>query len=340
MEQNELVSIIIPVYNAEQYLGECIQSIIEQDYENWELILVDDGSKDESYKICLEYAKADTRIRVFHNENHGVSFTRNFGMSEAKGAYLCFIDADDKILPDYIRHLRNGIIETNADVVFCGYQFLYENHYVQKVPRIKAGTYCFEDLSYRAIDDGTLSGILFGAVWGAIYRAEVVRKNNIQFNSAVRRNEDGLFNLELLPKVTKVAISEYTGYIYRQWKASSKKSNQFTVSDELNHVSSIIAERCQGYADVEKQLRCRELSIIFWNIQRIKNVDAPFGKLARYLKKYISNTEFHNLYQDLNFCALHKYKKILIDLIYRKQYGLFVVLVKYVKPILERYLKH
>ena len=340
MEKNGIVSIIIPVYNAERYLRDCIQSVLDQSYDHWELILVDDGSTDNSYKICLEFADNDHRVRVYHNENHGVSYTRNFGMSVAKGEFLCFIDADDKILPDYISCLHKSLTETEADVVFCGYQFLYEDRYVQKAPRIKAGSYTFDDLSYRAIDDGTLSGILFGSVCSAMYRHDLIKENDIQFDPTVRRNEDGLFNLELLPKAKTVVISEYSGYIYRQWKSASKKSKQFTVSNELHIVSDIITQRYGGYADIEKQLRCRELSIIFWNIQRIKNVDAPFGKLAGYLKEYISHTDFHKLYRDLNFRALNKYKKILIDLIYRKQYVLFVFLVKYIKPILERRLNH
>ena len=215
----KLISIIVPVYNAELYLRECVDSVLAQTYQNWELILINDGSSDGSKDICTEYENRDCRIRAYHHENHGVSYTRNCGIDFSKGEYLCFVDADDKILPDYLSYLLNQMTENEADIIYCGYQLLYGDKFVKRAPKIKGGVYRFEDLSYRAIDDGTLSGILFGSVWSAIYRSNLIKESNIHFDSAVRRNEDGLFNLELLPKAKVIMTSEYAGYIYRQWES-------------------------------------------------------------------------------------------------------------------------
>lgn len=341
MVENNLVSIIVPVYNAQRFLKECAQSILSQDYKNLELILVDDGSADSSYEICLELAAADSRVRVFHNENHGVSFTRNFGIDAANGDYICFIDSDDLISPDYISNLMNSLTSADADLVFCGYKLLYGDKFVKKAPRIKAGNYNFSDLSHCAIDNGTLSGILFGSVWGAMYKSSLIKDNNIKFDPSVKRNEDGLFNLELLPHTNKIVISDYTGYIYRQWKAAStEKRKEFSPSDKLYEVSDLIRERCSGYTDIDKQLNCRSLSIIFWNVLGIANTDASFIKLAKQLKQYAESTQLSSIYHDLDFSALNRYKKLLMGLVFKKQYALFVILVKYVKPFLAKRLNH
>ena len=340
MNEHTLISVIVPVYNAERFLGECIESILSQDYANLELILVDDGSKDNSYNICSAYAEKDARIRVYHNENHGVSYTRNFGMDVAKGTYISFIDSDDKISSDYLSTLYSELQEANGDLIFCGWQFLYGENIVKKNPRIKAGVYTFEELSYRAIDDGTLSGILFGSACSALYKSKLIKDHGISFDPSIKRNEDGLFNLQLLPYAQKVVVSSGNGYFYRQWKASSKKANNLVVSDELLHVSNVIKERCPQYANVEKQLRCREISILFWNAQKVKNVDMPITKLAKKLEAYLSKTHLREFYTDLNFSSLNRYKKALIRLLYKKQYVLFIFFIKYVKPKLEKRLRH
>ncbi len=336
----ELISIIIPVYNAGLYLKECVDSVIEQDYKNWELILVNDGSTDLSKEICTEYEKRDSRIKAYHNENHGVSYTRNFGLDISKGEYVCFIDADDKILPGYLSHLINKITKNQADIVYCGYQLLYDNKIVKKAPRIKDGVYRFEDIACRAIDDGTLSGILFGSACASLYRSSLIKEKKVYFDSSVRINEDGLFNLELLPSANAIAITEYTGYIYRQWKSVNRKRIQNKINNEINVVSEIIAKRCYFYNELDKQLKCRGLSIVFWNSQKIATRTKSIFALAKEVKEYVSKTELDKNYALLNFSSLNRYKKMLMKLIYKKRYRSFVFLVKYVKPFLERRLKH
>ena len=102
MEQNELLSIIVPVYNSEKYVSVCIESILKQTYQNIEVILVDDGSTDESGKVCDEFEQADHRVRVFHKKNGGVSSARNLGIEKCRGRYVTFIDSDDFVSEDFI----------------------------------------------------------------------------------------------------------------------------------------------------------------------------------------------------------------------------------------------
>ena len=105
MNKNPKISIIVPVYNAEQYLRRCIDSILNQSFTDFELILIDDGSKDKSSDICDEYAAKDSRIKVYHKENGGVSSARNLGLDNANGEWIAFVDSDDFIKEDYLKHM-------------------------------------------------------------------------------------------------------------------------------------------------------------------------------------------------------------------------------------------
>ena len=118
---NSLITIIVPVYNSEKTLHRCVDSILDQTYQNFEILLINDGSKDHSGDICDEYAKSDTRGRVFHKENKGVSAARNTGLDNAKGAWVSFVDSDDWISSEYLNVLYKEAIVTNADVVTCDF---------------------------------------------------------------------------------------------------------------------------------------------------------------------------------------------------------------------------
>ena len=125
---NELISVIVPIYNVEKYLERCLDSIIKQTYKNLDIILVDDGSIDNSTKICDEYVKKDSRIKVIHKENGGLSDARNVGIDNSDGKYICFIDSDDYIELDMIENLYDGIVKNNANICCCGKLLEYEKN--------------------------------------------------------------------------------------------------------------------------------------------------------------------------------------------------------------------
>ena len=118
---NDLISIIVPVYKAEKYLRRCVDSILAQTYQNIEVLLIDDGSPDNSGEICDEYAEKDSRVRVFHKPNGGVSSARNLGLKEAKGDYIGFVDADDYIDKTMYEVLLCNLIKENSDISICSY---------------------------------------------------------------------------------------------------------------------------------------------------------------------------------------------------------------------------
>ena len=124
---DSLISVIVPIYNVEKYLQKCVDSIINQTYKNLEIILVDDGSPDNCPKMCDDYAEKDSRIKVVHKENGGLSDARNVGMEVATGEYVSFIDSDDYISLDFYETLLETIVDNDSDVVECGVVKFYEN---------------------------------------------------------------------------------------------------------------------------------------------------------------------------------------------------------------------
>lgn len=123
----EKISVIIPVYNTENYVRKCIESILIQTYKNIEIIIIDDGSKDDSGKICEEFL-VDNRVKIFHQNNQGTSCARNYGLKNVTGKYICFIDSDDYVEKDYIEFLYNLITKFNTDIAVCGFDYAYTNN--------------------------------------------------------------------------------------------------------------------------------------------------------------------------------------------------------------------
>lgn len=155
-----LISVIVPIYKVEQYLPQCIDSIINQTYRNIEIILVDDGSPDHSGSICEEYAKRDSRLRVFHKKNGGLSDARNYGIKRAAGEYIGFVDSDDWLEPDMYELLVNLAEEERADIINCGYYF----EYPQKKLAVNSIDRIFDnpvDLCKALVYDEINTGVVF-----------------------------------------------------------------------------------------------------------------------------------------------------------------------------------
>jgi len=235
-----MISIIVPIYNSAKYLAQCIDSIICQSYTDWELILVDDGSKDQSGRICDEYAKQDHRITVIHQPNKGVSSARNVGIAIAKGEYLCFVDADDWLEPSFLIEFQFDRI--GADFYIGGYIF---NTY---------GT----PFSYKKYEDIYCSGSLEisneffrqdlkanGYPWGKLYKSSIIHKNDLQFNEKLSINEDHLFVFQYFLLSGSLSVNSTINYQYRVFddggnKLSLKKHSYEEYMEIFNSFSIVI----------------------------------------------------------------------------------------------------
>ena len=177
-----LISVIIPVYNVEKYLRECVDSVLAQTYKNLEIILIDDGSKDKSGQICDEYATKDTRIKVFHQTNSGASAARNYGLTQATGILLSFVDSDDTIEPNTYEIAAHCLLKYQADWVMWTYK------HMSNFP-IEGGLIEGED--YRQLILNSLIARGFGpALFKQLYKREIFIKHNIQCPPQLRNYED------------------------------------------------------------------------------------------------------------------------------------------------------
>lgn len=213
--EKELISVIVPVYNAEKYLQKCLDSILEQTYKNLEIIIINDGSTDNSGQICQEYEKQDDRIVYIEKENSGVSDTRNAGMDRMTGPYVTFVDSDDWLEPNYVKFLYEKLIEHQADIVVGNYTSFNESNsvfyfhtsadYYEKVYDNKSVIPCLYDAKEL------LKSALI-VPWGKIYKKEIIANFRFPID---RIGEDALFNLKALLGSKKVVYVNKSAYIYR-----------------------------------------------------------------------------------------------------------------------------
>ena len=203
-----LVSIIVPIYKVEQYLDLCVRTILQQSYENLEIILVDDGSPDRCGTICDEFAKQDNRIKVIHKSNGGLSDARNVGIDLAAGDYVTFVDSDDYLMPDMIENLMNIIVREHADIAQCGY-IRTKSNCIERAER--------SQVQYKLYGKNRMSAFFKESqirtmACGKIYKKSLF--NEIRFPVG-RLYEDVFTTYKLIHEADSVAVTNYIGYVYR-----------------------------------------------------------------------------------------------------------------------------
>ena len=212
-----MISIVMPVYNAENYLKKSIESILNQTYPVWELLLIDNGSEDDSLRICKEYAKQDERIWVIHQfQNKGVSAARNLGLEKVSGEYVTFLDADDWIAPDYLKQLKDMAKDTQADMLVCEFQKVYDKQRSEEEVLVKDkegqtsnfGVKVYQREEY--ISQCLLNG--YTHCWGVFYKLSLL--DGLRFQTKITIGEDVLFLIDAILQAEKIVVTEYDGYRY------------------------------------------------------------------------------------------------------------------------------
>ena len=247
-------SVILPIYNVEKYLNRCIESIVNQNYDDLEVILVDDNSPDNCPLICDEWARKDNRIKVIHKQNEGLGFTRNAGIKIATGDYICFIDSDDYIVDDYFKVLHEKILYAHKpDVCLFGYNlignsekkesFNFTNEKFNKEKIIQRLLPRAFSISLREPKDQF--GI--GSAWGGVYRAEFLKKNNLLFKSEREiLSEDLIFSINICLHAESVVFINRCLYNYcenAQSLSHSYRKDRFDKSKYLlDYMIAIIEE--------------------------------------------------------------------------------------------------
>ena len=203
------ISVIVPVYNAEKYVHRCIDSILVQTFTDFELLLINDGSKDKSGTICDEYAAKDSRVRVFHKKNGGVSSARNVGLDNAKGIWVAYVDSDDWVTNDYLKNLLSHT-QGKIDLVVSFPTYIYRDGTSKKVeyPSKLVNENNFEDIFVEhSMHQNT-------SPWSKLFRRELIERFNIRFCEEMHIGEDLLFLYTYMIHTVNIYISKDTDYLY------------------------------------------------------------------------------------------------------------------------------
>lgn len=236
-----MISVIVPVYNVEKYLSRCIDSILNQTYKDFEIILFDDGSTDNSGKICDEYAAKNKNIKVIHSENVGVANARNFGRNEAKGEYITYVDSDDMINNQFLETLMKLIKDNNADISCCEYIIFDENSEIN-FDNTPGMIECMNGTN-------ATSEILYGkkhgtSVWAILLTKEIADSNSF---TPGKYHEDDLISFKFFLSARKVVFTTKKLYYYYQRPGSIMHSPYGTITiDELD-AADYIVENCKQY---------------------------------------------------------------------------------------------
>lgn len=246
---DKLVSVVVPVYNVEKYLKKCVKTIIEQTYNNLEIILVNDGSTDSSGIICDDFSKNDKRIKVYHKENEGLGITRNYGIERSHGDYLMLVDSDDYLDMDAIRRMVKTASTENADLIIEGFtkvtsegKFLFKSHYQKQ---IFEGSEVINSLLARMIGScPEKQDSIFTIVTAKLYDLHLIHNNHILFCSERDlQSEDLVFQLACLPYIHKAIITADNCYYYRTNNCSLSKKYKENRFEEVKKVYYYVRDR-------------------------------------------------------------------------------------------------
>ncbi len=328
MSKKNLISIITPVYNTEGYINRCIDSILAQTYENFELLLIDDGTPDRAGDICDEYALKDSRIRVFHKKNEGVSIARNLALDNASGDWIAFVDSDDSVkeswLSDYVREIEKspnaGLIYQGMIKLIDGVEYLglpLESILFKEDEIVEAYTYLDRKVE------------IFGFTCSKIYRADIFQQNNFRFDENISFCEDLDLTLRFLHKVDSIAVVNKFNYIYTFDRNSSlswvNKSYDIlsNLADITNSQLEILSTRkddiSESIFDPVIQHRFRALKRLY----ELENDKTPKDRrriIKTYYTQYYSDLNRLDIYggsEKLIVKILALKAPRLIDLIYR-----------------------
>lgn len=294
MNNRPMVSIIMPVYNAHKYVGKTIESILNQTYHDFELIIVDDGATDGSGKICDDYAKQDLRIVMIHQKNGGICNARNVGLNMARGKYIAFCDHDDLYQNSYLELAIREAEKTKADLVKFSYQSQYSRDNIvirsfqEKVPHKE---YLVEELIKNHYE---LLNKVVRVLWNGLYKKSVIDDENIRFDENIRAGmEDFVFNLQLLKKISKVVFMPEVLFFHyaRLEQSTSEKYSENRLKDIITalkiesewlgkyHVSAkIIVQHRSKYVALMSRTLCHEECSLSWKerkewLRRLKEAD-------------------------------------------------------------------
>lgn len=283
-----MISIVVPVYKVEKYLDKCVQSILAQTYKNFELILVDDGSPDNCPQMCDEYAEKDTRIRVIHKENGGLSDARNSGTSIANGEWVTYIDSDDYVADDYLEVLVTLIEKYNAEIAVVGIDVFYEGETPKTQKKIEEYLYTSDEALEKMLYQDTLDT----SACAILLPIDIAKKNPFPYG---KYHEDEFVTYKYYTSVNKVAVTTKKLYFYLQRKGSIMHVFGQASLDELDAADNLVDFCKVNYPNIIKAAESKKFSDYCQVYLSISNRSLVDDKIYFRITDYILKTRYRIL---------------------------------------------
>lgn len=300
-----VISIIVPVYNAEDYLHRCVDSILAQTYSDIEVLLIDDGSTDGSGVICDDYAKKDNRVRVFHKNNGGVSSSRNLGLKEASGTWITFVDSDDWLDVEAISVCKDYF--ANYDLIRFPFMLVYDCEGKKKVRKELGNFSSIYDYFTEVISRRTLI-----QVWGGFYRSDIIKCNELLFDVDLNNGEDWLFLMNYVLSAKTIKTLNLPLYYYNVYNDSSC-TNTMNVQKIFDGISSFnkVSERIGENPKYSKPLFEGKIALMSFCILGLFLNNTPSRELLCCRERLLDNVRPCPTFGDVAFSKLHFTEKVL-----------------------------
>lgn len=305
------ISIVIPVYNVESKLYRCLISIQNQSYRNFEVLLIDDGSKDSSGIICDEFVRLDSRFKVYHTENRGVSRARNLGIEKSTGEYLTFVDSDDYVETEYLVDLLAGI---NGELVISNVNYCSED-LKYKMPQEKKGTYCIMLKEEPDQIADLLKNRKLNYVYAKLYRNDLILDFNIRFHEDVSLGEDTMFVFDYLMHIQKISVIDSSNYNYIKYRKGTLSSSFYwdiysRYCKLNNYLETLISIMKIENPMIQAVLETRRIESMKWSISSIRNSKINIYDKVKLVNDILQDEKLNSAIQNRAFILDDKYYQV------------------------------
>jgi len=305
---NPLFSIVVPIYNIERYIEQCILSIINQTYTDFEVILVDDGSTDGCPRICDKYAKCDSRIKVIHKKNGGLVSARQAGANKAIGKYIICVDGDDWISKDYLERFAEIIDKYAPDVICCGAIWVYKDKEVKKYVGIDSGYYDrkrIENDIFPILIERKDGGYFAPSIWAKAFRHELYKKQQQLINKFITIGEDIACVKPTLYHSQSMYVIDDCLYYYRQTPSSMTKNKKSFDWNGPRLIGQHLENQIDmNVCDFQEQVYRNVVHNLFNVAVSQFNKDEPFSMIAKDIKEHIEESYYKNAIEKCRFTSI------------------------------------
>lgn len=303
------ISVIVPIYNTEKHLDRCIESILNQTYKDFELILIDDGSTDNSSNICNKYKEIDTRIMVIRQNNRGVSYSRNIGISKAKGKYIAFVDGDDYVDNNFLHELLNTAINNNVDMSMCNYYLVKDD----KKEKCSHGNKNNEVISKEYILNNIFNNsntVCYFSLWNKLFKKNIIIKNRILLNEDMSFGEDLVFVTKYINCCDKIGFSSKCLYYYNQQEGGLFNKYRKSLINDFGVCYESIVNICKPNTYTDRDLIPLSIKYHMYIDRYIKGVVKNEKDKLNVLNDTFENNfvkKVYSIISMLNYNDLNKY---------------------------------